>query len=272
MSMNEAVKKHWEAETCGVRYGASEDRGEWFREIERARYLCEPQILEFAEFKKFRAKRVLEIGVGAGTDFKNWVKNGAQATGIDLTSRGTALTKERLSLEGINPNRFNLCVADSERLPFKDGVFEMVYSWGVLHHTLNTGQAIKEAYRVLKPGGIIKAMVYHIPSWTGWLLWLRFCLFKLRPWISPRKAIYGHLESPGTKAYTLEEAKELFESARFQVIEIKTSLGPGDLLRITFSRKYGGFIYKIIGLMYPRWLVRLFGNRFGLELLLQARK
>ena len=109
ISMNEAVKKHWESETCGVRYGASEDRGEWFREIEHARYLSEPQILEFAEFKKFRAKRVLEIGVGAGTDFKNWVKNGAQATGIDLTSRGIELTKERLSLEGISPNRFNLC-------------------------------------------------------------------------------------------------------------------------------------------------------------------
>lgn len=270
--MNEAVKKHWESEACGSRYGVSQGRGEWFREIERSRYLREPQILEFAEFKEFRSKRVLEIGVGAGTDFKNWVKNGAQATGIDLTSKGIELTKERLSLEGLSPGYFSLCVADSEKLPFKDGIFEMVYSWGVLHHTSNTAQALQEAYRVLKPGGIIKAMVYHIPSWTGWLLWLRFCLFRLRPWISPRRAIYDHLESPGTKAYTLEEAKKLFESARFQVIEIKTSFAPGDLLNITLSKKYNGFIYKILGFIYPRWLVRFLGGRFGLEILLQARK
>ena len=270
--MNEAVKKHWELEACGSRYGLSQDKGEWFREIERSRYLYEPQIIEFAEFKKFRSKRVLEIGVGAGTDFKNWVKNGAQATGIDLTSKGIELTKERLSLEGLNPDCFSLCVADSERLPFKDGVFEMVYSWGVLHHTSNTPQALQEVYRVLKPGGIIKAMVYHIPSWTGWMLWLRFCLFRLRPWISPRKAIYDHLESPGTKAYTLGEAKKLLESARFQEIEMKTSFSPGDLLNIVFSKKYGGIIYKILGLIYPRWLVRFFGSRFGLELLFQARK
>ena len=270
--MDKAVKKHWEDEVCGSRYGTSEDRVKWFQEIEYARYLNEPQIFKFAEFKKFCGKRILEIGVGAGTDFKNWVKNGALAVGIDLTLTGIELTNERLSLEGISPNRFNLSVADSERLPFRDGVFEMIYSWGVLHHTPNTGQAIKEIYRILKPGGIIKAMVYHIPSWTGWMLWLRFCLFRFRPWISPRKAIYNYLESPGTKAYTLEEARKLFESAQFQVIEMKVALGPGDLLNIRFSRKYRAFIYKILGLFYPRWLVRLFGNRFGLELLLQAKK
>ena len=41
-----------------------------------------------------------------------------------------------------------------------DDYFDIVYSFGVLHHAKNTMKCISEATRVLKPGGILKVMVY----------------------------------------------------------------------------------------------------------------
>ena len=163
-------------------------------------------------------------------------------------------------------------MADAEELPFKENTFGMVYAWGVLHHTPNTEKALKEIYRVLEPSGSIKIMIYHVPSWTGWMLWVRFSLLGLRPWQSPREAIFRYLESPFTKAYTFQEAKAMLENAQFKEVKISSVLGPGDLLYIRPSKKYQAFIYRIFWLFYPRWLVRALGNRFGLELLLEAKK
>ena len=272
LDLKKAVKRYWEEEVCGSRYGVSENRVTRFQEIEQSRYNLEPDILSLAKFKEYCGKRILELGIGAGTDFINWIRNGARAVGIDFSESSIKLVKQRLSLEGINPDSYSLCVADAENLPFKDNIFELVYAWGVLHHTPDIGIAIKEIQRVLKPSGIIKIMLYHVPSWTGWMLWFRFCLFRLKPCLSPREAIFSYLESPGTKAYTLQDAERLFESTQFREIKIKTVLGPGDLLLIRPNKKYQSFIYRIIWLIYPRWLVRLLGNRFGLELLLQAKK
>lgn len=273
LDLKEKTKKYWEEEVCGSRYGDREDdRIRYFQKIEQWRYNLEPDICDFAEFKQYRGKCILEIGVGAGTDFMNWVRNQANAVGIDFSESAIKLVKQRLFLEGINAGHSKLCLADAEAIPFKDNAFELVYAWGVLHHTPDIGKAVREIYRVLKPSGVIKVMIYHIPSWTGWMLWFRFGLLKLKPWLSPQEAISKYLESPLTKAYTLIEARKLFEDSNFQEIETKTLLGPGDLLLIRPSKKYQSFIYRIIWLIYPRWLIRLLGNRFGLELLLQAKK
>lgn len=270
--LKKEVRKYWEGEVCGSRYGLSEDRMVWFQEIEQSRYKLEPHIGDFAEFAKYRRKRILEIGVGAGTDFINWTRNQALAVGIDFSESSIKLVKQRLFLEGNDSKCFSLCVADAEAIPFKDNTFELVYAWGVLHHTPNTEMAIKEIYRVLKSSGSVKAMIYHIPSWTGWMLWFRFGVLRLKPWLSPREAIFKYLESPGTKAFTLSEARRLFKNSQFQEIEARPVLGPGDLLSIRLSKRYQSFIYRMLWRIYPRWFVRLLGNQFGLELLLQAKK
>ena len=270
--LKKAVKRYWEDKISGSRYGISKDTRRWFHEIEYSRYILEPHILDFADFKGYRRKRVLEIGLGTGTDFINWIRNGALAVGIDFSQSSVNMVKQRLSLEDIDSDYFNLCVADAEELPFKDNTFELVYAWGVLHHTPNIEMALKEICRVLKPSGIIKAMIYHIPSWVGWMLWFRFGLLRLRPWLSARKAIFKYLESPGTQAYTLSEARKLFERTKFCQIQVKSVLGPGDLLLIHPSKRYQSFIYRLFWSIYPRCLVRVLGNCFGLELLIQGKK
>lgn len=104
------------------------------------------------------------------------------------------------------------------------------------------------------------------------MFWLRYGLFNGNPFLSSRAAIYKYLESPGTKAYTLKEAERILATCGFTKISIESKLGPGDLLTIKPSKRYAGFMYKMIWKAYPRWLVRLLGDRFGIELLIEASK
>lgn len=265
--LKQRVREHWEQQPCGTRELPVDDRKTFFDQLERERYETEPYLRDFARFERGRGKKLLEIGIGAGTDFVNWVRSGAIATGIDLTEQGTRLAKERLALESLSAE---IKVADAEQLPFDDNTFEIVYSYGVLHHSPNTARAIKEVHRVLQPGGTALIMIYHVPSWTGWMLWLIHCFAKLQPWKTPRWAIYQHLESPGTKAYTIREAEALCTD--FAQAKVRSQLSCGDLLLMRPAEKYKTWYYKLVWSLYPRGIIRMLGNRFGLFLLIEATK
>ncbi len=266
-ALKDAVRRHWQAEPCGTRGASPAERRAFFDEIERDRYAWEPYIKPFARFERGRGLKVLEVGVGAGTDFVNWVRQGAIATGVDLTPEGVALTRERLALEGLTAD---VHVADAENLPFPDATFDLVYSYGVLHHSPDTRRAVREVHRVLKPGGTALIMVYHHPSWVGLMLWGLHYAVRLRPWVSPRQAVFEHLESPGTKAYTVAEAKDLV--AMFDRSDVRPQLAHGDLLLMPPAAKYRRWHHKLAWKLYPRWAVRLLGDRLGTGLLIEAVK
>ena len=267
VALKRRVAAHWKAEVCGTRGIDGRDRRAFFRAIERERYRQEPYIREFAAFERARGRRVLEIGVGAGSDYVNWLRAGARAIGVDLTTTATALTRERCVLEGFTPA---VSRTDCEALPFLDSSFDVAYSYGVIHHSPDTPKAIAEIHRVIKPGGVAKVMMYHAPSVTGLLLWIVHCLLKLRPWRSPRWAVANYLESPGTKAYTVTEARAMF--AAFSAVRIRTVLGSGDLLMMRPSTKYRSALARLAWRLYPRWAIRLVGNRVGLGMLIEAVK
>ena len=187
-----AVVRHWEEEACGERYGSAQ---------ERLRYVLEPEIAAFADFPSGRDREVLEIGIGMGADLLRWARAGARVTGVDITQRAVQLTKDRLRSAGM---RAHLQVADAEALPFPDGSFDLVWSWGVLHHTPRSESALREAVRVLRPGGRFAVMVYHRHSWLAAAAWLRFGLLRGRPAMTLRQAV-SHIESPGTRAFTASE-------------------------------------------------------------------
>jgi ubiquinone/menaquinone biosynthesis C-methylase UbiE len=116
---------------------------------------------------------VLEVGVGMGADHLEWARHMPRSlSGIDLTERAIAHTATRLALYGL---RSDLRVADAEKLPFRDASFDLVYSWGVLHHSPDTPRAVREVLRVLRPGGLARVMIYHAHSMVGYMLWLRYC-------------------------------------------------------------------------------------------------
>lgn len=255
------VQDFWNADPCGSRYlGEKED----FEAHARERYRLEPYIPGFAGFSESAGKRVLEIGVGMGADYLEWLKAGAQATGIDLSGASLEHARRRCELAGYTAD---LRLSDAEHLPFSENTFDIVYSYGVMHHSPDTAQCIREALRVLRRGGTLRIMIYHHPSLTGLMLWLRYGLVRSK---SLRKSVFDHLESPGTKSYTQAEARELL--AGFEQIEMQSVFSPGDLLLSAPSERFRGRFYRIVWALYPRRIVRLFGRRFGLFLLIRARK
>lgn len=259
--LKEEVRDFWNADPCGTRYlGDSDD----LDAHARARYQLEPYIHEFAGFAQSRGQRVLEIGVGMGADYLEWLKAGAKATGIDLSSASVERAKRRCEMAGYTPD---LRVSDAEHLPFPDDIFDIVYSYGVMHHSPDTPQCIREAYRVLKPGGALRVMIYHHPSLTGLMLWLRYGLLRGK---SLRQSVYDHLESPGTKTYTHEEARAMLHG--FEQVDTRQALSPGDLLLSKPSSRFQGWLYQVVWRVYPRFLVRSFGAKLGLFLLISARK
>lgn len=265
MPLKSQVGNHWEAEVCGSRYGE-------FERISRLRYEGHPYLPGFANFQGASGKRVLEIGLGTGADFENWVHANAHPTGIDLTAAAVETAKRRLDCSPLPEGaQYQLGRADAEALPFQNASFDVVYSFGVLHHTPDTPTAFREALRVLRPGGTLKAMIYHVPSWVGLMIWLRFAVLRLRL-IGPKRAIYENLESPGTKAYTRAEARHLLREAGATDISIETRLAPGDLMNFEPSERHRGRAFKLVRRLYPRPLVRALGDRFGLHLLIEARK
>lgn len=271
-TLKHQVQDYWDSEPCDSRHGKSEDPSLYFDEIERKRYHLEPFILDFADFGREKGKRILEIGIGVGIDFWQWVKGNATAIGIDLTSQAVRFTRKHLDLRGVSGRAYGLLQADAEHLPFRESVFHVVYAWGVFHHTPETEVAFEEAFRVLAPGGILKAMVYHVPSWTGWLLWLRHGLLVGKPFCGAKELIARHLESPGTKVYTSTEIHRLLNKVGFEDILSTVKLGPSDLLKIELGKKYTSIIYRFAQFMYPSGFIQLIGDRYGLLLLIKATK
>lgn len=233
------VARFWEAEACGERYG--EEQAE-------TRYRLEPEIAAFADFPSGRDRDVLEIGVGMGADLIRWTRAGARVTGIDLTERAVELTRQRLRAADLTAD---VQAGDAEELPFPAASFDLVWSWGVLHHTPESTLALREAARVLRPNGRYAVMVYHRRSWVTAAAWARFGLLRGHPAMSLADAV-AHIESPGTRAFTASEVRTLLEDLLVN-LRIRPVLTHWDR-------------------RYAPGLAQLVGNRLGWFLLIDGRR
>lgn len=220
----EAVRRYWDVAPCGTADVAGEEEARKHRELERIRYEREPFIERFARFEDARGWRLLEVGVGAGTDHLRFARSGALCTGVDLSDVSLETTRRRIAAEGLSSD---LRVADAENLPFSDGAFDIVYSWGVIHHTPDTRRAAREILRVLRGGGRFCVMVYNKHSLLAAQAWLIHAALRGSPRRSFADVLAHHVESPGTKAYTKLEARDLFEGATSRRVE--TVVTPYDM-------------------------------------------
>jgi ubiquinone/menaquinone biosynthesis C-methylase UbiE len=262
-----AVRDFWEQAACGEQLYLQGLRTDDYLDQARLRYVLEPYIEKFADFAAWSGKRVLEIGVGLGADHQGFALAGAHLSGIDLTERAVALTRRRLALFGLHSE---LSLGDAENLSYADGEFDLVYSWGVIHHTPNTPRAVEEIRRVLRPGGTARVMIYHKWSLVGYMLWARYALACLRPWMTLTEVYSRYLESPGTKAYSVPEAKRMF--ARFSTVRAQVVLTHGDLLESAVGQRHRGTLLTMARRVWPRTLLRRFAPGQGLFMLIEAIK
>jgi len=261
------VHDFWDKASCGEElYLADQSRNAYLTQA-KIRYALEPYIPDFSGFTEMRHKHVLEIGVGLGADHQQFAEAGAILHGIDLTERAIEHTTRRFAVFGLVSE---LTVGDAENLQFPNDTYDLVYSWGVLHHSPDTPRAIAEVRRVLKRGGEARIMIYHKWSLVGIMLWTRYALLGLKPWLSLREIYARYLESPGTKAYSIAEARALFSN--FSQIEICTVLTHGDLLESGVGQRHRSFLLTMVRKLWPRWMIRKLFPSAGLFMLIKAKK
>jgi len=251
--MNNDVQQFWEQEACGTGNAIVGERDpytkDWFEQIEQHRYRVEPYIHSIAQFTRHHGKRVLEVGVGAGSDHLQWARAGAECYGVDLTRRAIEITQARFNLYGF---KTNLRQIDAEILPFPDDSFDVVYSWGVIHHAEHPEQIVREVRRVLKPSGLFIGMLYGRHSLVAVKLWVKHALLGGQPWRTLSDVIYHHMESIGTKAYTLRELRTVF--TEFRSVELTP-------LQTIYDQSH-----------LPAWLCGLVPSRYGWFIAVRAIK
>jgi ubiquinone/menaquinone biosynthesis C-methylase UbiE len=286
------VREFWQAHPCGTKFTDAEEGSRLFYErVEEHRYRTEWHIPEAAGFDKAKGLRVLEIGCGLGTDGAQFARGGAVYTGVDLTEAAVSLARRRFELEGL-PGEFR--VADAERLEFEDESFDIVYSHGVLHHTPDTAAAVREVYRVLKPGGRAVVMLYHRDSYNyrvniGVLRRFGARLLKTEAGIKLAHMLTGEpVESLREHAARLKEDAGQYLSAG-EFLSRNTD-GAGNPLTRVYSRREARELFKdfpqvdfavhflnkrwlpVVGPLLPRsWEARL-ASRWGWHLWIYAKK
>lgn len=198
---------------------------QFFNELRRKRYRLYYEYLhDDAEFEWHRGEKVLEIGCGAGTDIAEFALNGAHVSAIDLGADQVEMTKLNFKLRKL-PIDF-LETGNAEQLQFEDKSFDVVYSFGVLHHTPNTEKAISEVHRVLRDDGTGIIMLYA----RGWKHYIKRCfitgLLKGR-WIANKlnwQKVYNEASevngnAPKTGVYTKRQVKKMF--SEFETVSIE---------------------------------------------------
>jgi SAM-dependent methyltransferase len=212
VSIND-VKNYWNERPCNIRHSTAEiGTKTYFDQVEARKYFVEPHIPKFAEFEKWRGKKVLEIGCGIGTDTINFARAGAEVTAVDLSAKSLELAKKRAEVFGFS-NKINFVEANAERLSdfVKPEKYDLIYSFGVIHHSPHPEKIIDEIQtHFAGEHSTLKLMVYYRYSWK--VLWILLTYGKFRFWkLDEMIAENSEAQTgcPVTYSYTKETVKKL---------------------------------------------------------------
>lgn len=162
-----AVQDYWDRRPCNIGHSDAEiGTREYFDAVEARKYFVEPHIPAFAKFECWRGKRVLEIGCGIGTDAVNFARAGAEYTGVDLSSVSLALTRKRFETFGLT-GTFHHANAEQLSSVVRQGGFDLVYSFGTIHHTPRQRAVIEQARQLIRDDGELRIMLYARNSWKA---------------------------------------------------------------------------------------------------------
>ncbi len=215
-----AIKEYWEKSTP-----MSFVPERWSYEQKREfRYSLQDYMHDTFRFADWGAKKVLEVGCGSGIDALEFARHGAFVTATDVTDNAVSLTQGLARETGLP---VQVVQASALSLPFPDRSFDCIYSFGVLHHVPDVEDALGEIERLLGDGGTVLAMLYNRDS----LLYAYSIVYRhgirgsllLDGVCTEQDLVAKYSERiegcPYTRAYTKEEAKELF-SRWFEEVDV----------------------------------------------------
>jgi SAM-dependent methyltransferase len=218
----DAVRDFWDARPCNLRHSPKEvGSREYFDQVERRKYFVEPHIPGFAEFERWKGGDVLEIGCGLGTDTINFARAGARVTAVELSERSADLARRRVELEGLE-DLVTIHVGNAEELGslVAPRTFDLVYSFGVIHHSPHPRRIIEHLRSFMAPSSELRIMVYARISYK--LFWI---MREENIWDMSRidELIARNSEAqtgcPVTYSYTERTARDLL--AGFRIVEMR---------------------------------------------------
>ena len=214
------VREYWNSRPCNIRHSPKPvGTREYFDEVEARKYFVEYHIPGFAEFERWKGKKVLEIGCGIGTDTISFARAGAQVTAIDLTEKSLEVARQRAKVFGLE-DRVKFFQADAEKLSDTVPVekYDLIYSFGVIHHTPHPEAVLEQLQKYSKPETTLKIMVYYRWSWK--VLWILFTEGKGQFWKLDRliaNSSEAQTGCPVTYSYSKKSGSEFLGQAGFRV-------------------------------------------------------
>jgi SAM-dependent methyltransferase len=217
------VRQYWDRRPCNIRHSPqSVGTRAYFDEVEARKYFVEPHIPRFAEFERWRGKKVLEIGCGIGTDTVNFARHGAAVTAVDLSANSLEIARQRVEVYGLG-DRVRFFSGSAEELTsfVPKQTYDLIYSFGVIHHTPHPERVLDQVRQYAGAGSTLKVMVYHRYSWK--VLWIAVGYGKGQFWHTV-ELVAQHSEAqtgcPVTYTYSRGEARGLVESRGFRVTDL----------------------------------------------------
>ena len=215
----ENVREFWDLRPCNVRHSTRPvGTLEYFDEVERRKYFVEPHIPEFAQFPRWKGKRVLELGCGIGTDSINFARNGAQLTVVDLSERSLNICRQRFQKYGLQAEFYCGNIEHlGSILPVQ--TFDLIYSFGVIHHTPNPERVLAGIRSFCTSKTEVRLMLYSKWSWK--VLWIVLtyghgAIWKLQSLV--RTYSEAQTGCPVTYYYSFREVEKLLKGFQIQSI------------------------------------------------------
>ena len=265
------VSDYWNARPCNIRYSPKPvGSREYFDEVEARKYFVGSYIPGFVEFERWKGKKVLEIGCGIGTDTITFARHGAEVTAVDLTEKSLDVARQRAKVYSLE-DRVRFVQANAEKLSEFVPVepYDLVFSFGVIHHTPNPGRVIEEIRKYVNGNSTVKIMLYNRWSWK--VLWILLGYGKGQFWKLNRLiAQYSEAQvgCPVTYSYSRSSGRRLLEDHGFHVTDVMV-----DHIFPYSIPEYTKYQYKVV--WYFRWmpkaLFRAFERVFGWHLCLTAK-
>ena len=183
----------------------------------------------YVDFDSLQGRDVLEVGCGSGIAVQLFAEAGANVTAVDLTPWAVETTRSRLEAFHLPGT---VLEADAEQLPFAEASFDVVFSWGVIHHTTDMQQALLELVRVLRPGGALVLMLYNRRSifFAAYRALERFLPLARRLGFHFEGARAGEREGLVTRHFTREGVEAMLRSYGLSDIRVEPYGQDAELL------------------------------------------
>lgn len=257
------VKDYWDRRPCNLLHSPkSVGTKEYFDEVEARKYFVESHIPRFAQFEKYRNKKVLEIGCGIGTDTISFARYGASVTAIDLSEKSLAIARERARVYGLEDRIcFHLGSAEELSAIVPIEPYDLIYSFGVIHHTPHPDRVLQQIQHYSRKGTKIKIMVYHRRSWKVFSVLMSYG--KGQFW-RLAEVIARHSEAqtgcPITYTYTQQEARDLLQRNGFRLCELSVDhIFPYRIPAYTKYRYERVWYFRYLPQPFFHWLERHWG-------------